>query len=99
MKARQCKTCPFRPGRERVGWEPGARTALVAGLSHPFWFMECHGATREACAGFVAVLGPESLGVRLAVMTGRLKPVRPVVGAARDFAEFDERASGAEGWT
>ena len=25
---RLCPTCPFRPGKERLGWEPGARRPL-----------------------------------------------------------------------
>lgn len=89
----------FRPGNEREGWEEGARTAMVRGLDNIVWLMECHSARRAACAGFVAALGPESLGVRLAVLRGRLRPIEPAPGMARSFAELDERAQGAEGWT
>lgn len=93
-----CATCPFRPGRERIGWHEGSRTAILAGLKHPRWFMECHDTSEAACAGFVAVLGSESAGVRLAVARGRLL-IQPAPGMARNFTEFDERARGAKGWT
>lgn len=99
IPCRQCRTCPFLPGHEREGWDPGARTALLAGLDDWRWFMECHEKERAACAGFVRVLGRESIAVRLAVCRGRLRPLRPVRGMARDFAELDARAAGAPGWT
>ena len=99
IKCRLCPTCPFRPGNEREGWHRGSRTGMIAGLQHPHWFMECHEKARHACAGFVAVLGPESLGVRLALVLKRLKPIRPLRGMAKSFAELDERAQGAPGWT
>lgn len=99
IPCRLCATCPFRPGNERLGWDKGARTALVEGLARDNWFMECHDKPLAACAGFVAVLGPESLGVRLAVLRDRLRPIRPAPGMARTFAEFDKRARGAKGWT
>lgn len=98
IPCRLCKTCPFRPGNERQGWHPGSRTALLAGMAHPFWFMECHLQERSACAGFVMVLGPEANGVRLAVLQGRLRPREPAPGMARSFAELDQRAAGAAGW-
>lgn len=96
---RQCRTCPFLPGNERLGWHEGARTALLAGLDDWRWFMEYHEKERAACAGFVRVLGPESISVRLAVIRGRLRPLRPGPGMAQDFAELDARAAGAPGWT
>ena len=39
--------------------------------------------------------GPDGL----AIMWGRLRPVRRAHGMAADFIEFDERARGAKGWT
>jgi len=99
IPCRMCPTCPFRPGNEREGWEPGARTDLIAGLERLDWFMECHDEPEAACAGWVGTMGRESLAVRLAVLRGRLRPVEPMPGQAEGFAEFDERARGAKGWT
>lgn len=98
MPCRLCKTCPFCPGSERLGWMPGSRQAILEGLEHPYWFMECHDKERVACAGFVMVLGPESIGVRLAIIRGRLRPMKPLRGMARSFKELDHRAAGATGW-
>lgn len=99
IPCRLCSTCPFRPGNEREGWHEGARTDLLQGLQRLDWFMECHEQEHAACAGFVACLGPESLAVRLAMIQGRLRPIEPAPRMARSFAEFDERAHGAKGWT
>ncbi len=98
IPCRLCPTCPFRPGNERLGWEPGARRTLREGMERLGWFMECHDTPRAACAGFVACLGRESVGVRYAVAQGRLRPLRPLPGAVRSFAELDQRAAGAPNW-
>jgi len=99
IPCRLCKTCPFRPGNERLGWEEGARTALLEGMHRIDFLMECHDKKQAACAGFVACLGPEFPAVRLAVLRKRLRPIEPAPGMARSFAELDERARGAKGWT
>ncbi len=99
IPCRLCVTCPFRPGREREGWHPGSRTALLEGLPQLHWFMECHSQEQAACAGFVMCLGPESNGVRLAVIEKRLRIIEPAPGMVRSFAELDARAAGAKGWT
>lgn len=100
-----CAECPFRrdtrPGqfpacryealRETVG-EPGAEAPLAAPM------FACHKSPEgreEACAGWLAVCGTEHLGVRMAVLTGRLEPGD--LRAAEDwpplFASYGEMAA------
>jgi hypothetical protein len=100
-----CAECPFRrdtqPGqfpacrydalRETVG-QRGAEVGLDAPL------FACHKSPEgreEACVGWLAVCGVEHLGVRLAVITGRLEPgdLRPRAGWPPLFATYDEMAA------
>ncbi len=62
------------------------------------WLMECHEAHQTACHGFLATVGHEFLGVRLAVIRGRLKLPPPLPGGAVDLEDLDRRCSGAENW-
>lgn len=81
---RPCRECPWRtdgePGRfpaeryEQLTCTSG-RPGAEAGLSAPLF--ACHKTQEgreQACAGWLATVGREHLGVRLAVATGRLDP-------------------------
>jgi hypothetical protein len=104
-----CAECPFRRDtasgmfpacryealRETAG-ERGAEAALNAPL------FACHKSPEgreEACAGWLAVCGIEHLGVRLAVLTGRLEPehLRPADGWPELFASYAEMAAAQGG--
>jgi Family of unknown function (DUF6283) len=102
---RPCGECPWRrdtpPGkfpacryealRETSG-QPGAEVPLGAPM------FACH-MTQEgrevACAGWLAVCGIEHLGVRMAVLAGRLEPedLRPGEGWPPLFQSYDEMAA------
>jgi hypothetical protein len=53
----------------------------------------------EACAGWLAVTGSEHLGVRMAVLTGRLEPeqLRPREGWPELFSSYAEMAEAQGG--
>lgn len=88
-----CAECPFRrdtaPGQfpacryealRATAGRPGAEVPVGAPM------FACHKSPEgreEACAGWLAVCGIEHLGVRLAVLSGRLEP---------------EHLSAADGW-
>lgn len=100
-----CAECPFRrdtmPGMfPACRYEALAATAgapgAEAGLHAPVF--ACHKSPEgheEACAGWLAVCGVEHLGVRLAVITGRLGPaaLRPAAGWPPLFATYEEMAA------
>lgn len=100
-----CSECPFRrdtpPGKfpssryealhVTVG-QPEAEAPLGAPA------FACHKSPEgldEACAGWLAVCGIEHLGMRLAVITGRLEPgdLRPRDDWPELFATYEEMAS------
>ena len=95
---RLCRTCPFKPGHEREGWLPGARTRLYKGKDDLSWLMECHTTSETACHGFLATVGHEFLGVRLAVIRRRLELPPPIPGGASSLEELDRLCEGAENW-
>lgn len=75
---RLCKNCPFRIASPKAGELGGSvpmpdalgtARACMDGLK----VMQCHkspDSRPSACAGFLSVVGYESIGVRLAVMRG-----------------------------
>jgi hypothetical protein len=99
-----CKECPFRrdvsPGQfpaeryealQATAGSPGCEAALDAPL------FACHRSPegREmACAGWLAVVGEEHLGVRLACAAERLDPaaLRPGEDWPELFDSYDEMA-------
>ena len=100
-----CAECPFRRDtasgmfpacryealRETAG-ERGAEAGLNAPMS------ACHKSPEgreEACAGWLAVCGIEHLGVRMAVLTGRLEPadLQPGEDWPELFASYAEMAA------
>lgn len=104
-RKRPCGECPWRRDtpsgvfsarryealRETSG-KPGAEAPLGA----PFF--ACHKSPEgreEACAGWLAVCGTEHLGVRMAVLAGRLEPedLRPGEGWPALFGSYDEMAA------
>jgi hypothetical protein len=99
-----CANCPWRkdspageftPQRYEALRATAGRPGAEAGLSAPIF--ACHKSTEgrdRACAGWLAVVGIEHLGIRLAVATGRLPA--EVLQSADDwpelFASYDELA-------
>lgn len=97
-----CAECPWRRdtaagqfSRDRydalaaTSGSPGAE----AGLTDPMF--ACHKSplgSEEACAGWLAAVGHDHLGVRLAVLTGRLDQdvLRPGEGWPELLASYDE---------
>ena len=81
-----CKNCPFRKSSPKAG-EPGgsvpvadaaAMRRVVRDCTDGMKVMQCHKSSDRAptpCAGFLSVVGYESVGVRLAVMTGIVRAV------------------------
>ncbi len=102
---RPCPECPWRrdtpPGQfegcrydllRATSGAPGAE----AGLGAPMF--ACHLAPlggEYACAGWLAAVGYEHLGVRLAVITGRLDPaaLEPGPGWPELFRSYEEMAA------
>lgn len=101
---RPCDECPWRrdaePGRfpaeryEALRATAG-RAGAEAGLHAPMF--ACHktpdGADR-VCAGWLATVGAEHIGVRLACLTGRLsyEALRPAADWPALFADYSEMA-------
>jgi hypothetical protein len=99
-----CADCPWRrdspageftPQRYEALRATAGRPGAEAGLSAPIF--ACHKSTEgrdRACAGWLAVVGYDHLGVRLAVVTGRLPA--EALQAGEDwpglFASYDELA-------
>lgn len=97
-----CKTCPFRRNAPKAGEKGGsvpvgdeahmreAAHAVTEGLK----VMRCHeteDTEPRACAGFLSVVGYESIGVRLGVSLGQLcedDVGRPIKGLYGSFGEM-----------
>jgi len=100
-----CRECPFRrdtkPGQfPACRYEALRATAGKAGAEVPVNapIFACHKSTEgrdEACAGWLAVCGIEHLGVRMAVLTGRIEPenLRPAEGWPALYDSYDEMAA------
>lgn len=104
-----CAECPFRrdtmPGQfpacryealQATAGKPGAEVPIGAPL------FACHKSPEgreEACAGWLAVCGVEHLGVRIAVLAGRIEPenLRPPGGWPELYESYDEMAAAMAG--
>lgn len=99
-----CAECPWRVDTE-PGQFPACRYEALrgttgapgceAGLRSPLF--ACHKSAEgreEACAGWLAAVGTEHLGVRLAVASGRLpaESLSPGVGWPALHASYEEMA-------
>jgi Family of unknown function (DUF6283) len=100
-----CAECPFRRDTE-PGQFPACRyealraTAGAPGAEVPPGapVFACHMSTEgrdQACAGWLAVCGIEHIGMRIAVLAGRLEPedLRPGDGWPELFGSYDEMAA------
>jgi uncharacterized protein DUF6283 len=102
---RPCDECPFRrdalPGRfPACRYEALTATAGTPGHEAPFDapMFACHktpDGQERACAGWLAVAGFAHLGVRLAVLTGRLDPaaLAPGQGWPELYGSYQEVAA------
>lgn len=102
---RPCRECPWRldtpPGKfEACRYdalrETSGRRGDEAGLTAPMF--ACHmspDGQEYACAGWLATVGADHLGVRLAVVTGRLPAValEPGPDWPELFAGYEEMAA------
>ena len=83
--------CRYEALRETAG-KAGAEVPVGAPM------FACHKSPEgreEACAGWLAVCGIEHLGVRMAVLTGRLEPedLKPGEGWPELYETYDEVAA------
>jgi hypothetical protein len=98
-----CNECPWKRDAP-VGQFPASRyealraTSDQSGMGAPFF--GCHKGepgtgTDLACAGWLAVAGSEHLGIRLAVIMGRLDPgdLRPGDGWPDLYGSYEELAA------
>lgn len=98
-----CRNCPWKRESPKAG-EPGGSVPverdprklaqLVDRMTSGLQVMQCHASTDEspaACAGFLSVVGYESVGVRYAVSTGVLddsdvgRPIAGLYGSVREM--------------
>jgi hypothetical protein len=89
--AGQFPACRYEALRETVG-QQGGEVPIGAPV------FACHKSPEgrdEACAGWLAVCGIEHLGMRFAVVTGRLEPedLQPGEGWPELFASYEEMAA------
>ena len=81
-KAVLCRNCPFRKASPKAG-EPGGSVpvscdagkmrSVAHNITEGFSVMQCHKSSDlkpKPCAGFLSVVGYESIGVRLAAAMG-----------------------------
>lgn len=102
-----CRNCPWRKSSPKAG-EPGGSVpepdalATARACTDGHKVMQCHkstGAKPKPCAGFLSVVGYESIGVRLAVMGGivRARDVgRPILGLYGSMREMLREADHIE---
>lgn len=103
-----CANCPWRRSSPKAG-EPGGSVPVtedrerMRGIAQDLSgdgmrVMQCHkssDAAPKACAGFLSVVGYESIGVRLAVMSGIIRAEdvgRPRKGLYSSLAEMVREA-------
>jgi hypothetical protein len=98
-----CKNCPFRKSSPKAGEIGGsvpvsssadAMRAVVRDCTDGMKVMQCHKSSDRAprpCAGFLSVVGYDSVGVRLAVMIGAVREsdvgrkIRGLYGSLREM--------------
>ena len=91
-----CNDCPWRKDAPKEHWHPEhfediARTCRGDGMAT----MLCHKSAAEGCttnmvcAGWVASQGPESIGVRILIMEGKVDSSKDY-SAGHDLYTFDE---------
>ena len=99
MKRRPCKSCPWRVTTDPLQDIPHYDVALHRRLATScagdgLVLMSCHHAAEgqesmgSICAGFVLQVGTDSIGLRLAVFTGRLNPDDFEAGGADLHPDF-----------
>jgi hypothetical protein len=103
-----CDNCPWRRDAPREYWDPEHFVEIWRNCQDDgTHVMLCHKASRLreeqartlVCRGWVQVLGFDAIGVRLAVMSGRISADDvPAEGDAELYASFEEMmdANGVE---
>lgn len=100
-----CSNCPWRrdspagefpPERYEALAATAGRRGAEAGLTAPIF--ACHKSPEghaRACAGWLAQVGTDHLGIRLAIVTGRLpgEVLRPGTGWPELFDSYEEMAA------
>jgi len=106
IKAALCKNCPWRKSAPKAGQEGGSVPAhniagmrrAVAHVTEGMQVMQCHKSTDakpRPCAGYLSVVGYESIGVRSAVAMGVVEKEdvgRPIKGLYRSLHEMLKKA-------
>jgi len=109
-KAVLCKNCPWRKSSPKAG-EPGGSVPVadvrlaVRNVTDGMQVMQCHKSSDDkphACAGFLSVVGYESIGVRLGVMTGAVRAEdvgKKIPGLYGSLREMVKKADHIDIWT
>lgn len=107
IKAVLCRNCPFRKASPKAG-EPGGSVpvscdagkmrSVVHNITEGFSVMQCHKSSDRMprpCAGFLSVVGYDSIGVRLGVAMGQLDHSdvgKPITGLYSSLTEMVREA-------
>ena len=106
IKAVLCKNCPWRKDAPKAGEAGGSVPAHGIGgmraaahrVTEGMQVMQCHkssDAKPRPCAGFLSVVGYESIGVRFAALSGIIDPAdvgAPIEGLYRSLPEMLKKA-------
>jgi hypothetical protein len=101
-KHRPCGNCPWRKDAPVGTWTAERFQTLAQGCQHNGWdVFACHKSAEDApfvCAGFAAVIGFDSIGLRLAAAAGRYNPDGLDTSGLELYPDFDAmlRANGVE---
>lgn len=107
IKAALCRNCPFRKSSPKAGEAGGSvpvstdvskMRSIAHNITEGFSVMQCHKSTDKQpkpCAGYLSVVGYESVGVRLAACMGvidREDVGRPIKGLYSSLCEMIKEA-------
>ncbi len=107
IKAVLCRNCPFRKASPKAG-EPGGSVpvscdagkmrSVAHNITEGLSVMQCHKSSDrkpKPCAGFLSVVGYDSIGVRLGVAMGQFDPAdvgKPIDGLYSNLPEMVREA-------
>lgn len=99
---RPCGNCPWRKDAPREYWDPEHfREIAVNCRDDGHHSMACHKTTKDrrlVCAGWLGVIGYDSIGARLIAMQGGPKPDDVDLSGLEMFSGYEEmlEANGVE---